>query len=149
MPSFSNWHHKGLVDMRETQTNRCTSTHATQSVDCGADSTPAKHATHPNRSHIRSSTIRYRQFAGRIYVFAYSTSLCGIFRRWWGYWARYWFWFWYADWWWLVHYLLCGNVAKIQFEDKSSGLRDPVTDDEHWPKDTGFWRLLLYISMYY
>jgi len=29
-----------------------------------------------------------------------------------------------------VHYLLCGNAANIDFEDKSSGLSDPVTDDE-------------------
>jgi len=29
-----------------------------------------------------------------------------------------------------VHYLLRGNAAIIDFEDKSSGLSDPATDDE-------------------
>jgi len=74
--------------------------------------------------------------------------LCGIF-RWWGYQARYRFWSRYADWWRLVHSLWCGNAANIHFVDKSSGLIDPATGDQHWAKDTGFWRLLLYISMYY
>jgi hypothetical protein len=31
----------------------------------------------------------------------------------------------------LVHYLLCGNAANIHFEDQSSELSDPATDDEH------------------
>jgi hypothetical protein len=31
--------------------------------------------------------------------------------------------------------LWCGSAANIHVEDKSSGLSDPATDDEHWPKD--------------
>jgi len=48
----------------------------------------------------------------------------------------------YADWWrnihWLVHYLLCGISANIQFEDKSSLVSEPAGDNEHWLKSTGF-----------
>jgi len=40
---------------------------------------------------------------------------------------------------------LGGNAANIHFDDKSSGLSNPATDDKHRPKDTGFWRILLYI----
>jgi hypothetical protein len=29
-----------------------------------------------------------------------------------------------------VHYQLHGNVANIRFEDKSSEMSDPATDDE-------------------
>jgi len=75
------------------------------------------------------------------------------FPLWWGYPAQYRFWSRYADWWknihWLVPYLWCGNAANIHFGDQSSGLSDPGTDDELWLKDMGFWRLSLYLSMYY
>jgi hypothetical protein len=27
-------------------------------------------------------------------------------------------------------------------------LSDPATDDKHWQKEMGFWRLLLYLSIY-
>jgi hypothetical protein len=38
--------------------------------------------------------------------------------------------------------LWCGNAANNQLEDKSSGLSNPATDDEHGAKDGGFWRLI-------
>jgi len=80
-----------------------------------------------------------------MYVFAYSASLGGIFRRWWGYRARYRFWSRYADWWWLVHSPWCGNAANIHFEDKSSGLSNVAIDDEHWPKDGILEIIIIYI----
>ena len=78
---------------------------------------------------------------------AYSSSLSRIVRRYWGYRARYRSWSRYADWWRLVHSLWCGNAANIHFEDRSSRLSDPATDDEHWPKDTGSWRFLLSMNV--
>jgi hypothetical protein len=32
---------------------------------------------------------------------------------------------------WLVHYLLYGNAADIHFEDESSVLSEPASDDKH------------------
>jgi len=59
----------------------------------------------------------------------------------------------YADWrrniHWLVNYLVCGYAANIHFEDQSSLWREPASDDEHWSKGKGFWRLFSYIYMDY
>jgi len=60
--------------------NRCTSTRPMQKADSRADSTTARHATRPNRYDFESSTFSNHQFAGWINVFAYSSSLCGIFQ---------------------------------------------------------------------
>jgi len=42
-----------------------------------------------------------------------------------------------------VHYLLCGNAATIYFDNQSSLLHEPASDDEHWLKGMGFWSVLL------
>jgi len=143
LPSLPKWHWKESADTLDTQRNKCTSPRLTQSVDSRADSTSVQHATHRNCQHLRSSTVWNLEFTNRIYVFASRSSLCGIFQGWWGYRAWYQFSSRYADWWRLVHYVLCGNASNIQFEDNSSRLSNPATDDEHWPKDMGHWRLLL------
>ena len=33
---------------------------------------------------------------------------------------------------WFVHYLLCGIAANIDFEDQSSLLIKPGSENEHW-----------------
>jgi len=68
---------KNSADTLVTQRNRCTPPppRPTQSADSRADSTSARQATRPNRYHLQSSTDWNRQFAGRIYLFIYSSSL--------------------------------------------------------------------------
>jgi len=143
------WHHKESADMLEMQSNMCTSTHPTQRVDSKADSISSRLATLPNAYYFQSWTCWNCEFASQIYVFACSSSLCRICQRWSGYQAWYQFLCRYADSWWLGQSVWCGNAANIHFEDYSTGFSDAATDEEHWPKDIGFWTLLSYISMYY
>jgi len=140
------------ADMMETQPNTCTSTQPTQTADSRAEAISPRNATHPNWWNLRSSTFPNHQIDGRICVSTYISSLCKMFYSWCvcpGEPARDSCWSRYADWWrnihWLVLYLLRGNAAYIHFEDQSSLLSEPASDDEHWSKGTGFWRLLLYI----
>jgi len=37
-----------------------------------------------------------------------------------------------------------GNAANIHFEDQSSQMIEPASDEEYWSKCMGFWRLLWY-----
>jgi hypothetical protein len=56
--------------------------------------------------------------------------------------ARYWFWSRYAHWWWninwLVRYRLYGNEGNMNFNEWSSLMSKPPSDDNDWSQRTGY-----------
>jgi len=150
------WHLKAFPDMVETQRNRCTTTRPTHTANCIADDTSARNATRPNWWSFCSWYFQNCPVTCRICISTYISLPCLIFYAWCicpQRPAQYRFWSRYADRWRnihrSVHYLLCGNAANIHFEEQSSMLSKPASDDEHWSNGKGFCRVLLFIYRYY